>query len=215
MKKMATFIVITLIGGGMLTGCSSNRNENNDELYNLCVNLEEQIQELQSENETMKNEMEKLSTEISSIKERNSLTIKSETTVVSDNNESETTTQKESCEVQNISLQDEKIYVSVIYNNESIPINAYPEAKRDTAISEPYSLIVPESGRLRDISFIISGITVKDVYVVDKQFQKIEDIKYSNVDNTYSFYYYMPGGGLYTFLVTTVNGTHYYFSVLY
>lgn len=218
MRKKATFIVSTLVVL-LLTGCGNKRNESYDErydeLYNLYVNLDERFQEQEKANETTNSEVEELSKAISTIEEQIQSKVQKEKTMVSNTKDTQTATQKENHKVENISVQDEKIQVSVLYNDASIPITAYDETQRDMAINNPYSLIVPECGQLRDISFIISGITVKSVYVVNNNFEEVENIKYSGVDNTYSFYYYMPTGGLYTFLITTVNGSHYYISVLY
>lgn len=202
-KKLATFIVVTLMGA-TLTGCGKNYDIQISEMKNDIAILEQRLEELETNSSTT-TVVKESPAETEAEKEEQSNSFEETAKVKPESFE----------DIPVISLENEKIQVSVLYNGESTPITARTEAERDKAINDPLYLNVPKNGRLRDISFLISGVSVKDMYIVDREFKVLEDIKYDSVSNTYSAYYYMPGGGQYTVLIETVNGSHYYVSVVY
>lgn len=201
-KKLTTFIVVALMGA-TLVGCGKNYDTDISEMQNDIAILEQRVEELEANSSTTI-----LVEETTETKKEEGSSSETTNTVAVEESDSEV--------IPVISLGNEAIQVSALHNNKSYPITAQPEAERDKAINNPLNLNVPNGTRLRDISFLISGVTVKDVYVVDKDdFQVLDNITYNSVDNTYLAYYNMPGGGQYTFLITTINDAHYYISVLY
>lgn len=201
-KKLTTFIVLTLMGATMLTGCGKNYDTAIAEMENDIAILDQRVKELEASSSTT------VVKETSAKTEKEEVTSSETTnTVAADETDSEV--------IPVISKENEEIQVSVLHNDKSYSITAQPEVKRDTAINNPLNLNVPNGTQLRDISFLISGVTVREVYVLDEEFKVVNDISYDGVDTTYLAYYYMPCGGQYTFMITTINDTHYYISVLY
>lgn len=125
----------------------------------------------------------------------------------------------EAVKVPLIPKDQENIRVSALYHGKEIPLYVATEENRADSINNAKSIAVQDARgndiRDRDISFIINGVSVTNVYVVDDGFKEVEDLSYDGVDNTYLAQYYMPGAGQYTFLIRTSNGTHYYATVEY
>lgn len=167
---------------------------------------DEEIKALKKENEELKKQVEELKT---SAKQETAEKTNSSVAVQSD----------ETAKVPLIPKDKEKIRVSAFYHNSDIPLFVATEEKRAESINNAKVITVKDANgkdvKDRDLSIMIDGVSVSNVYVVDKEFKKVEDLSYGSVDNTYSAYYYMPRGGQYTFLIQTTNSTHYYVSIVY
>lgn len=167
---------------------------------------DKEIETLTKENENLKKQVEELKT---STKQETAQKTDSSVTVKSD----------EPAKLPLIPKDKEKIRVSALYHDSDIPLYVATEEKRAESINNAKVITVKDANgndvRDRDLSIVIDGVSVSNVYVVDKEFKEVEDLSYDSVDNTYSVYYYMPRGGQYTFLIQTTNGTHYYVTVVY
>lgn len=168
---------------------------------------DDEIDSLTSENENLKKRVEDL--EAAAKKQETTQNSTTSTTVKND----------EAVKVPLIPKDQENIRVSALYHGKEIPLYVATEENRADSINNAKSIAVQDARgndiRDRDISFIINGVSVTNVYVVDDGFKEVEDLSYDGVDNTYLAQYYMPGAGQYTFLIRTSNGTHYYATVVY
>lgn len=217
--KKATFIAVATVVV-MLTGCGEQQKaeQNNSEViieqYNTINEQEktinakqDEISSLTSENENLKNRVENL--EAAAKKQETTQNTTTSVTVKND----------EVVKVPLIPKEQERIQVSALYHDKEISLYAATEEKRADSINNAKSIAVQDARgndiRDRDISFIINGVSVTNVYVVDDGFKEVEELSYNGVDNTYLVHYYMPGEGQYIFLIRTSNGTHYYVTVLY
>lgn len=168
---------------------------------------DDEINSLTTENENLKNRVENL--EAAAKKQETTQNTTTSVTVKND----------EVVKVPLIPKEQERIQVSALYHDKEISLYAATEEKRADSINNAKSIAVQDARgndiRDRDISFIINGVSVTNVYVVDDGFKEVEELSYNGVDNTYLVHYYMPGEGQYIFLIRTSNGTHYYVTVLY
>lgn len=218
--KKATFIaVVTTVVMVMLTGCGKTtpgQVQKNAEKFNsdtiieqkdTIAQLEKDLQESNDENADLKAQIAEL--EASTGKKTSE---KSETTTAK---EVETTVavKTEEVKVPIIPKDQEKIQVSAFYHGKDIPLYVATEANRSAAIDNAVSIYTGVMDR--DLSIVVDGVSVTNVYLVDQGFHEVEDLSYDSVDNTYSAQYYMPGDGYYTFLIRTANGNHYYTTVVY
>lgn len=215
MKKLLTTFIIALMGVTFLTGCGNSQQKAVSELKKDNRILHQQLDE-QGQRIT---DLEKQDQRITDSEESVDKSSTTETILTEESGNAEDSTKIAVPDypdvIKEISLKDEKIQVTVIYNGEAISVVPQTEENRDKAFNDPLILNLPAGGRMRDISLMISGVTVKNVYIVDKQFEELDSLAYDTVDNTYLAYYYMPGAGQYNFLITTINGSHYYISVIY
>lgn len=161
---------------------------------------DKEIETLTKENENLKKQVEELKT-----------SAKQET--VQKTNSSVTVKSDETAKVPLIPKDKERIRVSALYHDSDIPLYVATEENRQAAMDNAKSIYTGVKDR--HLNIMVDGVSVAGVYVVDKEFKKVEDLSYDNVDNTYSAYYYMPEEGQYTFLIQTTNGTHYYVTVVY
>ncbi len=161
---------------------------------------DEEIKALKEENADLKKQVEELK---ASAKQETAGKTNSPVIVQSD----------ETAKIPLIPKEKEKIRVSAFYHNSDIPLYVATEENRQAAMDNAKSIYTGVKDR--HLNIMVDGVSVAGVYVVDKEFKKVEDLSYDNVDNTYSAYYYMPGEGQYTFLIQTTNGTHYYVTVVY
>ena len=221
--KKATFIAVVTTVVVILAGCgseTSSQSQESVEQQNSDVNIERLVtMEVYEEDMQKKdNEIAYLKGKIKDLEEANSKTQEeSETTETV-----ETSAMVEATEAVKVPLipkNQENIRVSALYHGKEIPLYVATEENRADAINNAKSIAVQDARgndiRDRDISFIINGVSVTNVYVVDDGFKEVEDLSYDGVDNTYLAQYYMPGAGQYTFLIRTSNGTHYYTTVEY
>lgn len=167
---------------------------------------DKEIETLTKENADLKKQVEELK---SSVKQETTEKTNSSVTVQND----------ETAKVPLIPKDKENIRVSAFYHDSDIPLYVATEEKRAEAINNANVITVKDANgkdvRDRDLSIMITGVSVTNVYLVDEGFKKVENLSYDSVDNTYSAYYYMPRGGQYTFLIQTTNASHYYVSVVY
>lgn len=193
--------------------------EENEDLKERIEELEktgEQSKQIESKNEKIKaltKENEDLKKQVEELKASAKQEIAEKT------NSSATMKNDETAKVPLIPKDKEKIRVSALYHDNEIPLNVATEGNRSESINKANVITVKDANgkdvKDRDLSIVIDGVSVSNVYVVDKEFKEVEDLSYDSVDNTYSAYYYMPRGGQYTFLIQTTNGNHYYVSVVY
>lgn len=203
--KKATFIattLLTLIATLLLGGCGSKREEvtiptevvTQEELMETLNNRDDVHQELKKEVERLKSNLNKQQQELSKANKRiaeleskvpEEVQPKVETTPI------ETATPK----------------VMLFYRGKFTEIKPHEEKE---AINNPVDVYEGEADR--NLSFVIYGISIKNVYVNQKLLE--EEIAYNEKEQAYSFNYYMNGEGQYTFLVEADSGD-YYFSIKY
>lgn len=188
--------------------------------------LKERIAELDKTGEQSK-QIESKDEEIKALKEENAglkkqveeLKISTKQETAGKTNSPVIVQSDETAKVPLIPKDKEKIRVSAFYHNSDIPLYVATEENRGESINNAKVITVKDANgkdvKDRDLSIMIDGVSVANVYLVDKEFKKVEDLSYDGVDNTYKAYYYMPRGGQYTFLIQTTNGTHYYVTVEY
>lgn len=203
--KKATFIVAMATAVVMLTGCGA----------------EDQIAAQQITIEQQEKDIEDLKGQLAVLNEAGQNTAEESETiaVVQTSATAGTAEVAEEVKVPLIPKDQEHIQVSALYHDKEIELYAATEENRKNSINNAKVITVKdEKGKDvkdRNISIIISGVSVNKVYVVDEGFKEVEELSYDSVDNTYLAQYHMPGGGQYIFLIQTTNGTHYYVTVVY
>lgn len=210
--KKATFIAVMATAVVMLTGCES----------------EEQIAAQQTQIDTQQTTIDQQEKDIEDLKGQieilkaagQNTTEESETIAIVQTSATAGTAEvAEEVKVPLIPKDQEHIQVSALYHDKEIELYAATEENRKDSINNAEVITVKDARgnaiRDRDISIIISGVSVNKVYVVDEGFKEVEELSYDSVDNTYLAQYYMPTGGKYIFLIQTTNGTHYYVTVVY
>lgn len=221
--KKATFIAVMATAVVMLTGCgeeASDRAQENAnhqesdvsvERYISMELYEEDMKAKEAEIADLKDRVEVLEAGREETSENSETASRAETSVVVEN--------AETGKVPLIPKNQENIHVSALYHEKEIPLYVATEEKRAESINNAKIITVKDANgkdvRDRDLSIVIDGVSVSNVYIVDKEFKEVEGLSCDSVDNTYSVYYYMPRGGQYTFLIQTTNGTHYYVTVVY
>lgn len=210
--KKATFIAVMATAVVMLTGCGS----------------EEQIAAQQTQIDTQQTTIDQQEKDIEDLKGQieilkaagQNTTEESETIAIVQTSATAGTAEvAEEVKVPLIPKDQEHIQVSALYHDKEIELYAATEENRKDSINNAEVITVKDARgnaiRDRDISIIISGVSVNKVYVVDEGFKEVEELSYDSVDNTYLAQYHMPTGGKYIFLIQTTNGTHYYVTVVY
>lgn len=203
--KKATFIATMATVVVILTGCGS----------------EDQIAAQQITIDQQKKDIEDLKAQLAVLNEAGQNTAEESETiaVVQTSATAGTAEVAEEVKVPLIPKDQEHIQVSALYHDKEIELYAATEENRKNSINNAKVITVKdEKGKDvkdRNISIIISGVSVNKVYVVDEGFKEVEELSYDSVDNTYLAQYHMPGGGQYIFLIQTTNGTHYYVTVVY
>lgn len=198
MKKMSTFIM-ALMATLYLTGCGSD----DAELKELRerVNYLESIHETSTPSEVVKSDNESIQDEISteSSEEKSS----EKTLVISST----------SLEVPQISKENEDIMVTMFYCGNSFNCKVVSEMNLGTLPN----IKLPFYGEeIRNVSLVISGVTVNAIYKVENNtWKQVENITFDTVDNTYLSSIYIDGSETNTFMIQTVNGNHYYVAIKY
>lgn len=203
--KKATFIAVMATAVVMLTGCGSE-----EQIAAQQITIEQQEKDIKD----LKGQIEILNAAGHNTEEE------SETIAVVQTSATVGTAEaSREVKVPLIPKDQEHIQVSALYHDKEIELYAATEENRKDSINNAEVITVKDARgnaiRDRDISIIISGVSVNKVYVVDEGFKEVEELSYDSVDNTYLAQYYMPTGGKYIFLIQTTNGTHYYVSVVY
>lgn len=221
--KKATFIaVVTTVVMVMLTGCGADsQRQENVEQQNSDVNIERSVTMEVYEEDVQKkdDEITDLKKQLEAAKAKTSE--ESETIAVVQTSATVGTAEaSREVKVPLIPKDQENIRVSALYHGKEIPLYVATEENRAESINNNAEVITVKDARGnairdREISIIISGVSVNKVYVVDEGFKEVEELSYDSVDNTYLAQYYMPTGGKYIFLIQTTNGTHYYVTVVY
>lgn len=196
--KKTTFIVTMILIMSLLTGCGADRGTSTEELQesvktltNRVADLEEQVEtqkELEEEVESLKSQMADMETALEKIDNDAKASESNEKTSEKDDSNEKT------------------VKIAAVYRGKVISLKTQTEIE---AINNPVSIY--EGEMERNITFLISGDAVKDVYVNQT---KVEEVTYNAQEGEYVFGYYMPGEGQYTLLIDTDNG-QYYASVLY
>ncbi len=222
--KKATFIAVAMTAVVILTGCGAKtpgQVQQDAEEYNSDVIIEQHdtivqqekdiqardddISDLKNENEDLKNRIKELEETDQEKTAESEMAAEAETSVTVEN--------AEAAKVPLIAKDQEHIQVSAFYHGKDIPLYVATEENRATAIENAKAIYTGVKDR--NLSLIISGVSVTNVYILDDGFKKVEELSYDSVDNTYCAQYYMPGDGQYTFLIQTTNATHYYVTVVY
>lgn len=220
--KKATFIAVVATAVVMLGGCgikTPGQVQRNAEKFNSDTIIEQKDIILQQEKD-----LQAKDDEIADLKERiaeleasnqNETPEKSETSEATVTKETSTSVavRKEEVKVPIIPKDQERIQVSAFYHGKDIPLYVATDANRSAAIDN--AEYIYQGVMDRDLSIVVNGVSVSKVYLMDHGFHEVEDLSYDSVDNTYSAQYYMPGDGVYTFLIQTVHGSHYYTTVAY
>lgn len=204
MKKKTTTILLVaaiLVAVTLLTNCG-NSNEVR-ELRSLVQSHEEEIQSLREEI-VLLSERENVQSEDVSVSTQTS----DETTTSSQETTATTAQTNESSPVTYTSDKEE-IHVSVLHGENAGSATAY--SKADEAGNNALKL----EGNIKYVSFIISGVSVEKVELVDSSFNAITNIQFDVSTNQYLFEHCFGSYGKEIFLVTTKAGNQYYFSATF
>lgn len=209
MKKLTTFIMALLIST-FLAGCNCPE----------CKAVREEVSALRTELEThaevqlakdaeLSNALTALSGQISELGSslaNNSKPVKKEET-------------KTETVVSSTTQSSKELQVTAVYNKRYFVIPTQDDANKKQCVENPYVLpYKDEDGRVRDLSLLISGPTVKSVFQVDENFQEIQGLSFNRLGDVTHVYFYMENdgfGGDYFFKIVTESNTVVYLGVYY
>lgn len=196
--KKTTFIVTMILIMSLLTGCGADRGTSTEELQESVKTLTNRVADLEEQVETQK----ELEEEVKSLK---SQMADMETALEKIDNDAKASESNEKTSEKDDS-NEKTVKIAAVYRGKVISLKTQTEIE---AINNPVSIY--EGEMERNITFLISGAAVKDVYVNQT---RVEEVTYNAQEGEYVFGYYMNGEGQYTLLIDTDNG-QYYASVLY